>query len=60
VIEKNTCIRLIAPVHGGHCAFISRHRGEDRFWAEARVMEFFKELSRVAFDGEKIEEPHRI
>jgi predicted alpha/beta-fold hydrolase len=59
-IEKNTCIRLIAPVHGGHCAFISPYRGEDRFWAEARVMEFFKELCTVAFDREKIEEPHRI
>jgi predicted alpha/beta-fold hydrolase len=59
-IEKNTHIRLIAPVHGGHCAFISPYRGEDRFWAEARVMEFFKELSTVAFDREKIEESHRI
>jgi predicted alpha/beta-fold hydrolase len=59
-IEKNTYIRLIAPVHGGHCAFISPYRGEGRFWAEARVMEFFKELSTVAFDREKIEEPHRI
>jgi predicted alpha/beta-fold hydrolase len=59
-IAKNSYIRLIAPVHGGHCAFISPYRGEGRFWAEARVMEFFKELSAVAFDHEKIEEPHRI
>jgi predicted alpha/beta-fold hydrolase len=58
-IAKNPYIRLIAPVHGGHCAFISRQSGEDRYWAEARVMEFFKELSTVATDGEKIEEPHR-
>jgi uncharacterized protein len=39
-LTKNKCIRLIAPEHGGHCAFISRHGGENRFWAEARVMEF--------------------
>src|SRR3984893_3182304 len=59
-IAKNSYIRLIAPVHGGHCAFISPYRGEDRFWAEARVMEFFKELSTVVFDREKIKESHRI
>jgi hypothetical protein len=39
-LRKNTNITLIAPEHGGHCAFISRHGGDDRFWAEARVMEF--------------------
>jgi predicted alpha/beta-fold hydrolase len=59
-IAKNPHIRLIAPASGGHCAFISRYRSEGRFWAEARVMEFFKELSAIAFDRAKIEEPHRI
>jgi uncharacterized protein len=44
-LAKNPHIRLIAPEHGGHCAFISRHGGDDRFWAEACVMEFFKEPS---------------
>jgi predicted alpha/beta-fold hydrolase len=44
-LAKNPHIRLIAPERGGHCAFISRYGGENRFWAEGRVMEFFKELS---------------
>jgi predicted alpha/beta-fold hydrolase len=43
-LAKNTHIRLIAPEHGGHCAFISRYGGDNRFWAEGRVMEFFGQL----------------
>jgi len=39
-VEKNPWIRFEAPLHGGHCAFISRHRGMERFWAEQRVVEF--------------------
>ncbi len=39
-LRKNPNVSLIAPGHGGHCAFISRHAGDARFWAEARVMEF--------------------
>ena len=33
-VERNPWIRFEAPLHGGHCAFISRHRGVERFWAE--------------------------
>src|SRR5712675_2837707 len=44
-LAKNPHIRLIAPERGGHCAFISRYGGDNRFWAEGRAMEFFKELS---------------
>ena len=40
-IINNPHIQVIAPEHGGHCAFISRYSGETRFWAEARLMEFF-------------------
>jgi len=58
-IANNAHIRLIAPMHGGHCAFISRHGGEDRFWAEARVMEFCTELSTTSPDREEIREPRR-
>jgi predicted alpha/beta-fold hydrolase len=58
-IAKNSSIRLIAPLHGGHCAFISRYSGDARFWAEARVMEFFKELSTASLDHEEINEPRR-
>jgi predicted alpha/beta-fold hydrolase len=40
VFKGNSRIHLIAPGHGGHCAFISKTCGEARFWAEARVLEF--------------------
>jgi uncharacterized protein len=39
-IQENPNIRLVAPQHGGHCGFISEERGEERFWSEARVVEF--------------------
>lgn len=40
-LASNPHIRLTAPQHGGHCAFISRYRGNDRFWAEACLLDFF-------------------
>jgi predicted alpha/beta-fold hydrolase len=40
-LVNNAHIRVIAPERGGHCAFLSRHAGDERFWAEARIMEFF-------------------
>jgi hypothetical protein len=43
-LADNPNISLVAPKHGGHCAFISRYSGELRFWAEARLMEFFANL----------------
>ena len=43
-VTKNANIRLIAPEHGGHCAFISRYAGDARYWAEACVMDFFAGL----------------
>jgi predicted alpha/beta-fold hydrolase len=39
-ISENPAIRFIATQRGGHCAFISRHAGAERFWAEQRVVEF--------------------
>lgn len=39
-IEENPFIALVAPEHGGHCAFISSEGGNERFWAEQRVVEF--------------------
>jgi uncharacterized protein len=38
-LRSNPNIELIAPSHGGHCAFISRESGEERFWVEARIVE---------------------
>jgi predicted alpha/beta-fold hydrolase len=40
-LANNASIRVIAPDHGGHCAFVSRYAGDARFWAEACLMEFF-------------------
>jgi hypothetical protein len=39
-VEKNPAILFKAPEHGGHCGFISKEGGSERFWAEQRVVEF--------------------
>jgi predicted alpha/beta-fold hydrolase len=39
-VRGNPRIAIVAPKRGGHCAFISRFAGRERFWAEARVVEF--------------------
>ncbi len=38
--DKNKNIQLVATEHGGHCAFVSKKSGAERFWAEQRVLEF--------------------
>ncbi len=47
-IAANPQIALVAPQSGGHCAFISRFAGDERFWAEARVVEFCRKHSKVS------------
>ncbi|TAL09149.1 MAG: alpha/beta fold hydrolase [Nitrospirae bacterium] len=43
-VRTNSRIRFEAPRHGGHCGFIQRaSAGEDRYWAEHRVIEFVAE-----------------
>lgn len=42
-VDKNPNITFEAPAHGGHCSFISSEEGQGRFWAEARIVEFFSE-----------------
>jgi hypothetical protein len=44
-IADNPAIRFVAPKHGGHCGFISKHRGPERFWAEQRIVDFCAALS---------------
>jgi hypothetical protein len=39
--QSNSCVKFVAPTHGGHCGFISRWEGKERFWAEQRIVEFF-------------------
>jgi predicted alpha/beta-fold hydrolase len=46
-IQANQNITLVTPKHGGHCAFISQEDGEERFWVEARVIEFCESHSRI-------------
>ena len=46
-IAGNPFITLVKPEHGGHCGFVSRNGGDERFWAEARVVEFCAQHSRI-------------
>lgn len=39
-VERNPAIRFVAPMHGGHCAFISKKSGAERFWAEQSIVGF--------------------
>ncbi len=40
-LQTNAHIRLLAPAHGGHCGFFQASRaGEDRHWAENRLVDF--------------------
>jgi len=43
-ISENPAIQFVAPEQGGHCGFISKHSGAERFWAEERVVEFCEGL----------------
>jgi predicted alpha/beta-fold hydrolase len=50
VLGRNPHLELVAPEHGGHCAFISRESGDGRFWAESLIVEFCRAHSRF-FSG---------
>ena len=39
-VTDNPAIRFVAPRYGGHCGFISRYSGAERFWAEQRIVDF--------------------
>ena len=39
-IRENPAIRFLGPSHGGHCGFISKFSGSERFWAEQRMVDF--------------------
>jgi predicted alpha/beta-fold hydrolase len=45
-VDRNPQVRFVAPEHGGHCGFISRWAGAERFWAEERVVEFMEEQKK--------------
>ena len=58
-LTGNSCIALTAPQHGGHCAFIANDNGGERFWAEARIMEFCRQVSEDALNRAEIQEAPR-
>jgi uncharacterized protein len=39
-IADNPAIQFVGTTHGGHCGYISRFAGKDRFWAEQRIVDF--------------------
>lgn len=45
-IRENPYVKFLAPEHGGHCGFVSRWQGQERFWAEERIVEFVEERSK--------------
>ncbi|HEY5074484.1 MAG TPA: alpha/beta fold hydrolase [Pyrinomonadaceae bacterium] len=47
-IAANPYVLLLVTERGGHVAFVSVHAGEERFWAESRVVEFCKWLAGSA------------
>jgi predicted alpha/beta-fold hydrolase len=46
-ISENLAIHFVAPEHGGHCGFISKYTGAERFWAEQRIVEFCEGIWRA-------------
>lgn len=44
-VAENPRVRFVAPEHGGHCGFISKYGGAERFWAEQRIVEFAARLA---------------
>jgi uncharacterized protein len=46
-LRENPNIQLVAPRNGGHCGFISREYGAEKFWSEARIVEFCKAQSAL-------------
>jgi hypothetical protein len=43
---ENPAIIFEAPQRGGHCGFISAQDGDQRFWAEWRIAEFFAQIAK--------------
>jgi predicted alpha/beta-fold hydrolase len=43
-VDGNSSVEFVAPDHGGHCGFISKWPGPERFWAETRVVDFMQSV----------------
>jgi predicted alpha/beta-fold hydrolase len=49
-LAGNPNIDVIITPHGGHCAFVAERagsNGDDGYWAEARILEFARRLTRA-------------
>jgi predicted alpha/beta-fold hydrolase len=44
-VAENPLVKFVAPKQGGHCGFISKWEGAERFWAEERIAEFCASLA---------------
>jgi predicted alpha/beta-fold hydrolase len=44
-IEVNPCLTLVETSHGGHCAYLSAHRGDDIHWAESTVIRYLLQFA---------------
>lgn len=44
---QNSTIKFVTPEHGGHCGFISKRAGAERFWAEQRIVEFCDAIGKA-------------
>jgi predicted alpha/beta-fold hydrolase len=44
-IASNPYVLLLGTEQGGHVAFVSASPGEERFWAESRVIDFCKSIA---------------
>ena len=43
---ENPNVLLVETQHGGHCAYLSRDRGDDIHWAEANVVRYLMQFAR--------------
>ena len=50
-VADNPAVQFVATDHGGHCGFISKWPGEERHWAEARVVEFVSNVMTETASG---------
>jgi uncharacterized protein len=49
---NNPNVLLVETQHGGHCAYLSRDRGDDIHWAEASVVQFLTKLGNAESGSE--------
>jgi predicted alpha/beta-fold hydrolase len=48
VLLANPNVVLVETRHGGHCAYLSRDRGDDIHWAEASIVQYLMQFACAA------------